>query len=234
MSIITPIKNPSLSIQVERYKYMCIYVIILYTHILLVLFHWRMLKNTVSHILYFERRLAITQYSAVFSALVFQVNFRINQLGKKKKILLHVCVCVCVCLHNSSYTENSSSVKDPQTLLCASKIFLPVTCFPSLLISNPFVGQFADVLHLRYATRLMASNLRLQLSFFCKLGLGLGQLWVKNILGQSFQIVFRPIYQEHTEIEMASSAALSCRLTFPDSFFQLWFPLCTLPIHSLC
>ena len=193
------------------------------------------LENIVSHILYFqiphERRLAITQYSVVFPALAFQVNFRIYQLGKKK-ILLHVCVCVCI--HNSSYKENFSNVKDLHIFLCAPKIFLPAICFPSLLTSNLFLGQFADVLHLSYAARLMASNLQLQLSFFCKLGLGLGQLWVKNILGQSFQIVFGSIYQEYTKIEMASLAALSYHLTFPDSFFQLWLPLCTLPIHSLC
>ena len=113
----------------------------------------------------------------------FPSKFQNKLVGEKRYYCVCVCVCVCVCLHNSSHTENVSSVKDLQTLLCASKIFLPVICFSSLLISNPFLGWFADVLHLGYATRLMASNLQLWLSFFCKLGLGLGQLWVKNILG---------------------------------------------------
>ena len=91
-------KSISLSIQIQIYVYIC--NILLCTHIRLVLFLWRMLKNTGSHILYFqiphERRQAIPPYSIVFHlpvspALVFHVNFRISWLEKNR----YYCVCAC-------------------------------------------------------------------------------------------------------------------------------------------
>lgn len=112
-------------------------------------------------------------------------------------------------------------------------LYFPLQCFPSLLVTNSCPGYLAGAFHIKQATRLIALQLQLQVFFFPKFGLSLGQIWVTKILGKSFEIVFRSVYQEHTEIETAFPDYPLKPVDLSKFSFLLWISLCTLSMKFM-
>lgn len=148
-----------------------------------------------------------------------------NEKNKgKMAVFAHTCICTSV-INNFRIFVNVNNHVQITPFLC-----IPLKYFPSIFVINSCPGYLAGVFQLKLATRLIALQLQLQIFFFPKFGLSLGQIWVRKILGKSFEMVFGSIYQEHIQkLRLLSLTTLLNQLTFQNSL-----SCCDFSLHFVC